>query len=69
MTLREWTVTVWDDPAVATVDIDVVSAAEVIIGGSPIADWLERETWPGQNLEVFATDLVDPRRETLEIAA
>ena len=69
MTLHEWTVTVWDDPPVATVDVDVVSAAEVIIGGSPIADRLERGTWPGQNFEVFATDLVDPRRETLEIAA
>jgi hypothetical protein len=69
VTLREWTVTVWDDPPVSTVDVDVVSAAEVIIGGSPIAEWLERGTWPGENLELFAVDLVDPCRETVEIAA
>ena len=69
MVLRGWTVTVWDEPPVSTVDVEVVSAAEVIIGGSPIAQWLDRGTWPGDNLERFAVDLVDPRRETLKIAA
>jgi hypothetical protein len=41
---------------VSTVGVDVVSAAEVTVGGSPIAKWLERGTWPGENLEVFAVD-------------
>jgi len=69
VTLRDWTVTVWDDPPVSTVDVDIVNAAEVVIGGSPIAEWLDRGTWPGENLELFAVDLVDPRRETVELAA
>lgn len=67
VTLHGWTVTVWDDPPVDTVEVGVVDAAEVVIGGSPIGDWIARGTWPGRDLEPFPVDLVDARRATVRI--
>jgi hypothetical protein len=69
LTLRGWTVTVWDDPPVAEVELDVINAAEVIIGGRPVAEWLERGTWAGEDLDVLEVELVDARREPVRIAA
>jgi hypothetical protein len=68
VTLHDWLVTVWNDPPLSGVEVDVVDAAEVIIGGSPIADWLARGTWPGEQLEVFPVELVRPRRATMRLA-
>jgi hypothetical protein len=67
LTLPDWSVEVWDDPPLEEVELEVLSAAAVRIGGMPIEAWLERGTWNTPDLSALPVELEDERRERIRL--
>jgi hypothetical protein len=63
LSLHGWTLSLWNAPPAHEVEVEIVSAAGLRIGGEPADGWLERVTWISDDLVPLAVELDDERRE------
>lgn len=69
VTLRAWPITLWDEPPVTEAEVEVVTAADIRIGGQPVSERLDAGGWISTDLVALDVELADARRERLRVPA
>jgi hypothetical protein len=67
ISLHRWTLSLWNEPPAAEVEVEIVSAAALRIGGEPADGWLERGAWISDGLAALPVELDDDQRERVRL--
>src|SRR5438045_1785767 len=57
LTLRAWPFTLWDDPPIDETEVEVVTAADIHIGGRPVAECLRSGGWMSPDMSTLDVEL------------